>query len=67
MDPEATLAIVNDEAATSDERDFAALDLLVWLAKGGVLPPMEGLRPKADLIERCESRVIGAIEGYEER
>lgn len=65
MDPDATLAIVNDEAADAEDRDFAALELLVWLAKDGALPIWMGggLRPRADLIERCELRLTGAIEG----
>ena len=63
MDPEATLAILNDEAAPADERAHAALDLLVWIAKGGEISMhVEGLRPKADMIERCETRLRYAID-----
>lgn len=58
-------AIVNDEDADRDERDFAALDLLVWFAKGGSFP-MEGLRPRSDAIERCELRLVEAIEDRED-
>jgi hypothetical protein len=63
MDPAATLAIVNDESAPSDERDHAALDLLVWIAKGGEISlHVEGLRPKADTIQRCENRLRYCID-----
>jgi hypothetical protein len=60
MDPEATWRILNAESADRDDRDFAALDLLVWLAKGGAMPLIAtaGLRPRADLIERCELRLV---------
>jgi hypothetical protein len=64
MDPEATFRRFNDNDLEGIERDFAALDLLVWLAKGGALPlsMTEGLRPKADLIERCEARLSRTLE-----
>lgn len=55
-------AVLNDEAEFGEDRDFAALDLLVWFAKGGSFP-MEGLRPRSDAIERCERRLVAAIEG----
>jgi hypothetical protein len=61
MDPDATWALVNDEDADRDERDFAALDLLVWLAKGGYFIDV-GLRPRANAIERCELRILARME-----
>ena len=66
MDPEATLVILNDECGSHSmaERDAAALDLLVWIAKGGdISPHVSGLRPKADTIERCELRLLSVIDG----
>jgi hypothetical protein len=64
MDPAVAWRTFNETDAEGVERDFAALDLLVWLAKGGAMPleATEGLRPKADLIERCELRLIRAME-----
>lgn len=63
MDPDAIWRILNDEAADQDDRDFAALDLLTWLAKGGSMPftATGGLRPRAELIERCELRIVARM------
>ncbi len=64
MDPDAAWLILDDEDADRDDRDFAALDLLVWLANGGVMPfdSTAGLRPRATLIERCEHRILARME-----
>lgn len=47
MDPNATLAILDDSDATCEERKDALVDLVMWARKGGFLPkmPLAVMRP----------------------
>lgn len=63
MDPEATYAILVDDERPLDERAEAALNLLVWIAKGGTISLyVEGMRPTLDTIERCEATLCELLD-----
>lgn len=63
MDPDATLALLLDETNDLDERAVAAVDLLVWIAKGGHISlHREGLRPQADTISDCQHAIFKALD-----
>lgn len=63
MDPETTWLMVTDDQLRDDERGQAALDLLVWIAKGGYAPAnAPGLRPRAETIETCELYLSSLLE-----
>jgi hypothetical protein len=51
MDPNAALAIVNDEEVSWDERGGAALDLAHWVYAGGF--PPEGFTVER-LLSHCD-------------
>lgn len=66
MDPDATWKLVTDESLPLDERAEAALNLLVWLAKGGALPNFTTAVSIASMhayfVEQCEAVILKVIE-----
>lgn len=66
MDPDAVWKLVVDESLPLDERAEAALNLLVWLAKGGALPNFTTAASIASMhayfVGQCELILTKAIE-----
>lgn len=56
MDPNACFQIVDDPETALEIRATAALDLLVWLARGGASPTRQG----AGAVAVCEA-VLNAV------
>lgn len=60
MDPRAIWDRLHDKSLPFDDRVEAALNLLVWLAKGGGI---EGIpHGRRQVVKECEATIIQAIE-----
>jgi hypothetical protein len=63
MDPAETYRTMMNESLDQNERTFAALDLLVWIAKGGEIAiHVEGLAPRSHAIGECELIIIQGMK-----
>jgi hypothetical protein len=62
MDPTATYELMMTSPTISEQAD-AALNLLVWLAKGG---GTVGTIPIHSLVETCEVKLARALDALEE-
>lgn len=60
MDPEATMAILLDGTSTNDEAREAAVNLLVWLAKGGAIEGSPDHR--ANVVRLCEVAILAEFD-----
>lgn len=69
MDPDATWKIVSDESLELTERAEAALNLLVWLAKGGTLPNFTTAVSIATMhayfVEQCEAVIVKVFDALD--
>lgn len=61
MDPKATIALINDEATSRQDRIDAIDDLAQWIAKGGFPPFDSGFINEEHQGERYDKDLIAAI------
>lgn len=61
MDVQTAWNIVQDHTESKEDRADRALDVLVWLAKGGVMP--EGVDRRL-VVTSCELAIIEQWEHY---